>query len=107
MKASFIAAALSLFIVNIPAQASITPEKTPVEQTAAVARTKIDLNKAELSTLIGSFKGIGKKRAEAIIAYRESHEGFKSLEELAEVKGLGQHFMKVNREKLGEVFVIN
>lgn len=57
--------------------------------------------------LTGSIKGIGKKRAEAIIAYRKSHHGFKSLEELAEVKGLGQRFMAVNRDKLNQVFTLS
>ncbi|HAT9933855.1 TPA: helix-hairpin-helix domain-containing protein, partial [Legionella pneumophila subsp. pneumophila] len=42
-----------------------------------------------------------------IIAYRENHQGFKSLEELAEVKGIGQRFVDKNREKLKEIFVIN
>jgi competence protein ComEA len=106
MKAKFIAVALSLFVVTLPTHANATPEKTPVKQ-AAVVSNKIDLNKADVSSLIGSIKGIGKKRAEAIIAYRDSHQGFKSIEELAEVKGLGQRFVKTNHEKLDEVFVIN
>lgn len=106
MKAKFIAAALALSILNLPAHASIIPPNASVKQ-AEVAQSKIDLNKADLSSLTGSFKGIGKKRAQSIIAYRESHQGFKSLEELAEVKGLGQHFMMANRDKLKEVFTIN
>lgn len=102
----FIAAALALSIAILPAHASASPKKAPEKQTV-VATNKIDLNKADASSLIGSFKGIGKKRADAIIAYRDSHQGFKSIEELAEVKGIGQHFMAANREKLKEIFVIN
>lgn len=104
MKVPFIAAALALSIAILPAHAST--KKIPEKQTV-VAVNKIDLNKADASALIGSFKGIGKKRADAIIAYRDSHHGFKSIEELAEVKGIGQHFMTANREKLTEVFVIS
>ena len=106
MKAKFIAVVLSLCVVAIPVQAVSNPKIPPATKTETVSN-KIDLNKADLSTLTGSFKGIGKKRAEAIIAYRDSHHGFKSLEELAEVKGFGQHFIEVNREKLKEVFIIN
>lgn len=106
MKARFLAVFLSLFVVTIPVQAVSSLKTPPAKQTAAVS-DKIDLNKADLSTLTGSFKGIGKKRAEAIIAYREDHKGFKSLEELAEVKGFGQRFVEANRDKLKEVFVIN
>lgn len=106
MKVPFIAAALALSIATLPVHANTTPKKIPAKQ-AVVATNKIDLNKADVSSLTGSFKGIGTKRAEAIIAYRDSHQGFKSIEELAEVKGIGQHFMMANREKLNEVFVIN
>jgi competence protein ComEA len=106
MNARFLAVFLSLFVVAIPVQAVSSLKTPPAKQTVAVS-DKIDLNKADLSTLTGSFKGIGKKRAEAIIAYRENHKGFKSLEELAEVKGFGPRFIEANRDKLKEVFVIN
>jgi len=106
MKARFLAVCLSLFAVCIPVHAVTTP-KSPVLKSTVVTSNKIDLNKADVAMLSGSFKGIGKKRAEAIIAYRENHKGFKSIEELAEVKGFGQKFIDTNREKLKEVFVIN
>ena len=106
MKARFLAVCLSFFAVSIPVHAVTTPKSAALKSTA-VTSNKIDLNKADVAMLSGSFKGIGKKRAEAIIAYRESHKGFKSIEELAEVKGFGQKFIDTNREKLKEVFVIN
>ncbi|WP_298625032.1 helix-hairpin-helix domain-containing protein [uncultured Legionella sp.] len=105
MKARYIAVLLSLFVVTIPVHAD-TVSKNPQPQQASVSH-KINLNHADLSTLTGSFKGIGKKRAEAIIAYRESHKGFKSVEEFAEVKGFGQKFVDKNREQLKQVFEIN
>lgn len=106
MKGSYLAIFLSLFASSFIAQANEVPKGPLVHQSTAVSNNKIDLNKADLSSLVGSVKGIGKKRAEAIIAYRESHQGFKSIEELAEVKGLGQRFVIANREKLMEVFVV-
>ncbi|WP_454781216.1 ComEA family DNA-binding protein [Legionella sp. WA2022007384] len=106
MKAKFIATVLSLSVITFSAHAVI-PKDISGKKKPPVVIHKIDLNSADLSTLTGSVKGIGKKRAEAIIAYRKSHHGFKSLEELAEVKGLGQHFMTANRDKLNQVFVIN
>ncbi|BCA95009.1 competence protein ComEA [Legionella antarctica] len=106
MKVKYIAMYLSLVAVTIPAQA-VSSEKNPHIKQSTVVSTKIDLNKADLSILMGSIKGIGKKRAEAIISYRETHHGFKAIEELAEVKGFGQRFIEANRDKLKEVFVIN
>jgi len=107
MKARLIAVLLSLIAATVSVYADPTPkEQNPIPMTAPNPN-KIDLNHADLSTLTGSFKSVGKKRAEAIIAYRESHEGFKSIEELADVKGLGQHFVDANREKLNEVYVVS
>lgn len=106
MKAKYLALYLSLSVL-IPAVHAVGSQNTALLNQATVVKNKIDLNKADLSTLTGSFKGIGKKRAEAIIAYRESHHGFKAIEELASVKGFGQHFLDTNKEKLKETFTIN
>ncbi|KTD72856.1 ComEA family DNA-binding protein [Legionella tucsonensis] len=106
MKAKFIAVVLSLSVITLSAHA-VNSKENSIKTKPPVVIHKIDLNTADLSMLTGSVKGIGKKRAEAIIAYRKSHHGFKSLEELAEVKGLGQHFVTANRDKLNQVFVIN
>ena len=47
----------------------------------------INLNTADVKTLI-RLKGIGPKKARAIVAYRQRHDNFKSLAELALVKGI-------------------
>lgn len=52
------------------------------------AADKVDLNKATASQL-ETIKGIGPKLAGAIIKYRKEHHGFKSLDELKSVKGIG------------------
>lgn len=54
--------------------------------TAAFA--KVNINTAtteELATL----KGIGKVKAEAIVAYRSANGDFKAVEDLTKVKGIG------------------
>ena len=59
----------------------------------------ININTADKETLM-SIKGIGEKRAEEIIAYREQNGPFKSVDQLTEIKGLGQTFIDSNRELL-------
>lgn len=68
---------------------------------------KIDLNKANANDLAHSIKGIGEKRAEAIIKYRQAHGAFKTITELAYVPGLGGNFVKKNNAELEQVFKIN
>ena len=63
------------------------------------AGESININTADKEVLM-SIKGIGEKRAEAIIAYREQNGPFKSVDQLAEIKGLGQVFIDSNREQL-------
>ncbi|KTC98505.1 competence protein ComEA [Legionella geestiana] len=71
-----------------------------VSSAALAASEKIDLNRADAAALSHAVKGIGAKRAEAIILYREAHHGFKNLEELAEVKGIGKAFVKSHHAEL-------
>ena len=48
---------------------------------------KININTSDAKTLT-QIKGIGLKRAEAIIAYRNTHGPFKTIDALANVKGI-------------------
>lgn len=107
MKANLIAMVLSFLSMSSPLYAAPTPSSaSAITQEAEATTPKINLNTAELNTLVHSFKGIGEKRAEAIIKYRESHDGFKSVEELAEVSGLGQQFVNRNLAELKQTYSV-
>ncbi len=56
---------------------------------ASLALAAVDLNTADKAAL-ESVKGIGSAKAEAIIKYRTEHGPFKSVDELANVKGFGK-----------------
>jgi len=61
--------------------------------------SSVDINNAtakEFTTL----KGIGAKKANTIIKYRESIRCFKSIDELTEVKGIGKATLSKNRDNL-------
>ena len=61
---------------------------------------KININIATASELTHLIKGIGTKRAEAIVQYREQHGHFKSLKELAAVHGFGERFVTQHASEL-------
>jgi competence protein ComEA len=54
-----------------------------------VLALKIDINFCSAKDL-EALPGIGPKLAQRIIEYREIHGGFKALEELKQVKGIGE-----------------
>ena len=60
----------------------------------------VNINTADKEALMTSIKGVGERRAEAIIAYREQNGSFKSVEELAEVRGVGQSIVEKNMDNL-------
>jgi len=52
----------------------------------------VNINTADLKQLI-KLPGVGKKKAQAIIDYRETNGDFASLEDLAKVKGVGKKML--------------
>jgi len=58
----------------------------------------VDINTADKKELIG-LSGIGAKKAESIISYRDAN-CFKSVDELANVKGIGKKTVEKNRDNL-------
>jgi len=66
----------------------------------AFAMEKVDINSADEQTLSMAIKGIGAKKAAAIIAYRKQHGPFKTLDELTKVKGIGAKTIMKNRDRL-------
>ncbi len=63
----------------------------------AFAADQIDINTADATTLSTTMKGVGEAKAEAIIAYRNDHGAFKSVDDLVQVKGIGEKTVEVNR----------
>ena len=65
---------------------------------ATLVFASVDINNASLKELT-TLKGIGKKKAEAIINFRKSH-CFRSVDELTKVKGIGKKILEKNRKQI-------
>jgi competence protein ComEA len=57
----------------------------------------VNINSADAATISRELKGIGVKRAQAIVEYRQKHGPFKSADELGLVKGIGPVAIQNNR----------
>lgn len=63
----------------------------------SIAAEVVNINKADAATMIANWKGIGEKKARAIVSYRKKNGAFKSLDDLMNVKGIGEGLIKKNK----------
>lgn len=78
--------------VDAPAVARTT-------SSANASSSKISINTGNLNEL-QQLNGVGAKKAQAIIEYREKQGKFKTVDELQNVKGIGPKFVEKNRDRL-------
>lgn len=74
----------------------LAQEKASVQ---ARGQKVININRAGEGELT-SLHGIGSSKAQAIILYREMFGGFKSIDDLVKVKGIGAKTVEKNRARL-------
>ncbi|MGL1958475.1 MAG: helix-hairpin-helix domain-containing protein [Colwellia sp.] len=93
----FFAAALTLTSTAILAEPNDALE---VKASQVESQQKIvNINKSTLNELL-TLKGIGEKKAQAILAYRKLSGGFKTIEELKDIKGIGNKIIDDNKLRL-------
>jgi competence protein ComEA len=106
LKAAVVALVLGLMLSPLSmAESSATQQKAKSAKYDKAAKQMesrtavIDINTAtasELSTLIN----IGMKKAKEIVAYREAHGNFISIDGLIKVKGIGSNTVEQNRRRI-------
>lgn len=73
-------------------------------ETKAVAEQQVsetvNINLADAEAIADTLKGIGKSKAEAIVAYRTEHGQFESADELVQVKGIGEATVEKNKARI-------
>ncbi|WP_336040352.1 ComEA family DNA-binding protein [Acinetobacter calcoaceticus] len=60
---------------------------------------QVYLNQANIDEL-QKLKGIGEKKAQAIVEYRQKNGGFKNIDEFKNVKGIGPAIFEKNKPRL-------
>lgn len=67
---------------------------------AADPADPIDINTASAEMLADAIHGVGLKRARAIVSYREEHGAFSSVDELTQIRGIGEKTVERSRDRL-------
>lgn len=82
-------------------QAPQPAESAPTTKGAMAAKPmgQLNINTADEAALT-PLKGVGEVRAKAIIAYRQEHGPFKSVDDLVKVKGIGEKIVADLRNQL-------
>ena len=96
----------SLFVATTMAEQAQPQPQVQVQQQIASQTTqqavsdKLNINTASASEIQKALIGIGAKKAEAIVQYREKHGNFTMAEQLLEVQGIGKATLEKNRDRI-------
>jgi len=63
----------------------------------AFANPMININTADSEALVDGLAGVGPEKAMAIVRYRQANGPFRQVNDLAQVKGIGESTVKQNR----------
>ena len=85
---------------RIQAPKSVKRVVSPVQAQPVSSTNKISLNQASVDQL-QQLQGVGLKKAQAIVAYRQKQGAFKSIDELQQVRGIGPAIFAKNKTRLG------
>lgn len=61
---------------------------------------QVNINTADAATLAATIEGVGEMKAAEIISYREQNGPFKSINDLLNVKGIGEAILENNKDRL-------
>jgi len=87
-----------------PTAESTAPSASASENTKAKASakatdeegTRVSINSASAEDLAHAMNGVGLKKAQAIIAYRDEYGPFKTIDDLKQVPGIGNSLVERN-----------
>lgn len=91
-------------IIYVPKEGEEVPEikvsdKKNENKSSSQSSDKININQAEKDELM-TLNGVGEKKAEKIIEYREENGSFKSVEDLKNVNGFGEKTFESLKESI-------
>ena len=70
--------------------------KAPATLKAASGEARVSINSASAEELMQAMNGVGLKKAQAIVSYREEFGPFKTVDDLKQVPGMGHSLVERN-----------
>ncbi|PSY45590.1 hypothetical protein C7B09_01900 [Escherichia albertii] len=92
------APAVKSSVVETKAEAPATAQNKAVAPAKASDEegTRVSINNATAEELARAMNGVGLKKAQAIVSYREEYGPFKTVEDLKQVPGMGNSLVERN-----------
>jgi len=82
------------------AAAPAAKAKTPQAAKGDEEPTRVSINAASAEELAQAMNGVGLKKAQAIVSYRDEYGPFKTLDDLQQVPGMGASLVERNLDRL-------
>lgn len=76
------------------------PQAVPAAKTDDEGGSKVSINTASAEELAQAMNGVGLKKAQAIVSYREEYGPFKTVDDLKQVPGMGNSLVERNLNHL-------
>jgi competence protein ComEA len=100
-QVKFFTKILLLSLVSILPSWQATAFAEAADTSASVQQmTTININTATAEALSNALNGVGMTRADAVVAYREGNGAFTSVDQLLNVKGIGEKTLEKNRDRI-------
>jgi competence protein ComEA len=85
--------------LNIHKSSHSDHSKISQRNTFSDSTGQINLNQASINEF-RQLKGVGEKKAQAIVEYRQKNGSFKNIDEIKNVKGIGPAIFEKNKSRL-------
>ncbi|MDF7660523.1 helix-hairpin-helix domain-containing protein [Erwiniaceae bacterium L1_54_6] len=96
----FFSLALAGTVATSSLAAAESPSETQATQVSSPAEGQISINEATAEELAAAMNGIGLKKAQSIVSYREQYGPFTTIDQLKEVPGIGSALVERNSARL-------
>ena len=91
---------IAAFAVVVLSFSGLALAEGPSDDRAPVQGITVNINSADAEVIAEILKGIGLKKAQDIVAWREKHGKFTSLDQLTEIKGIGEATLAKNADRI-------